>query len=99
MNEQDKEDFDVEAHKTRLEGDDLAEDVEGHKMKAGLIDDEDVEGHRVKAGNLIDDDEDVEGHRLKAGNLIDEDEDVEGHRMKGADVQPPRDTDLGGSDR
>ena len=79
MNEQDKDEFDVEAHKAGLEGDDLAEDVEGHKMKQGLIDDEDVEGHRVR------------------DSLIKDDEDVEGHRYLG--VQPPRDTDLGGTDR
>jgi hypothetical protein len=40
--------------------------------------------------------EDVEGHKFKQG-LIDDDEDVEGHRY--VQVQPPRDTDLGGTDR
>ena len=52
-----------------FEGDDLAEDVEGHRMKGGnLTEDEDVEGHRMKGGNLTED-EDVEGHRMKGGNL------------------------------
>ena len=71
MNEQKSEEFDAPV-----------EDVEGHKFKQGLIDDdEDVEGHRIRGGN----------------NLTDDDEDVEGHRY--VQVQPPRDTDLGGTDR
>jgi hypothetical protein len=82
MNEQEKEEFDVEGHKA-----------------APLTDDEDVEGHRIRGGNnLTDDDEDVEGHRHR-DTLIGDDEDVEGHRFAKADVQPPRDTDLGGTDR
>lgn len=41
-------------------------------------------------------DDDVEGHRQ---GLEDIEEDVEGHRIAGTNVQPPRDTDLGGTER
>ena len=55
----------------------------------------DVEGH--KQGLLDDDDAaDVEGHKQ---GLLDDIEDVEGHRIVGTNVQPPRDADLGGTER
>ena len=57
----------------------------------------DVEGH--KQGLLDDDDDaaaDVEGHKQ---GLLDDIEDVEGHRFIETNVQPPRDADLGGTER
>ncbi len=62
----------------------------------------DVEGHVAdsKVRDLVfEAEEDVEGHRT-IKPAADADEDVEGHRASVvAGVQPPRDTDLGGSER
>ena len=67
MNEQNKEpEFDVEGHKAGLEGDDLAEDVEGHRIKGGLTTRR--TSRATGSGLRLDDDEDVEGHRVKRIN-------------------------------
>lgn len=93
----------------------LGDDTEGHRFAMAIDDEsaesDDVEGHRVR--HLEGDDADVEGHRNRPDrNRPDfmsgaernrpellEDDDVEGHRIPGSNIQPPRDTDLGGSER
>jgi len=92
MNEQkDEFEFDVEGHR-QLSAEGAEDDTVGHRYRPAEGADEDTEGHRYLSTR---DDEDVEGHRIKGSHLIEDDEDVEGHRLA---VQPPRDTDLGGTD-
>jgi hypothetical protein len=76
------------------QGNEFELDVEGHKQ--GLLDDDaaDVEGH--KQAPLDGPDDDVEGHRQ---GLLEDIDDVEGHRFFETNVQPPRDADLGGTER
>ena len=74
-------------------------DVEGHRIAAADGPEDDTEGHKFKDVFVTGDDEDVEGHKFKDVMITGDDEDVEGHRFDKGGVQPPRDSDLGGTDR
>ncbi len=77
------------------QGNEFEQDVEGHRI-AAIEGDDDTEGHRNRPDRNRPDF--AFGAERNRPDLL-EDDDVEGHRIIGSNVQPPRDTDLGGSER
>ena len=97
MSEQGNEfELDVDGHQAALTDD--IDDVEGHRLRQ-IEGDDDVEAHRNRPDRNRPDRNrpDFMADRNRP-DLLEED-DVEGHRIIGSNVQPPRDTDLGGSER